>query len=204
MKKNRGLDLVIFTVLVIAGILLGRIISMNYQGKVKEEVKEILNRVIMIDVPPIDNEANYYLENNNYTNDYLTAIDISSGDYGIFEIKNNKVVAYAHGECQSVGNTKPGIYKIVETKSHLDYHDARYWNIVKLKEIHTDEEIYVSTPPYEIDDRPITLSDRDELNGVEITDEIMLTVYDNGSIGTVLLVIDGTKEEFLDGKNHQN
>lgn len=179
-------------------------ISNNWKHEVNKEVETILSRVIMVEVPEIDVEASYYLSKNEYKYKYLTAIDINDGTYGIYEVKNNDVVAYAHGKCVSVGNTKPGIYKIVETKSHLDYHDARYWNVVKLEEIHTGEELIVSTPPYEIADAPITPSDIDDLGGVEVGSESMLTVYDNGEDGIKLLVIDGNSGEYLDGKEHKN
>ena len=51
----------------------------------------------MMGVPPIDIEASLFLDNNVYTQPYLTAIDLSDGSYGIYEIKNNDVIAYAHG-----------------------------------------------------------------------------------------------------------
>ena len=148
----------------------------------------------MIDVPAIDNEVNTYLEENAYKNKYLTAIDLSDSTYGIYEVEDNKVVAYAHGKCVSVGDTKPGTYKIVETKSHYDYHDARYWNVVKLEEVDSGEELIVSTPPYEIADAPIDASDVDDLGGIEIGSESMLSVYDNGSDNTILIVINGKEK----------
>ena len=157
----------------------------------------------MIDVPAVDVEANLYLEKNNYREKYLTVIDLSDMTYGIYEIKNNDVVAYAHGKCISTGDVSIGTYKIVETKSHIDYHDARYWNVVKLEEIHTGDEIIVSTPAYVIAEAPIELSEVDDLGGIEIGSESMLSVYDNGDKGTILLVIDGERGEFVDGIGHR-
>ena len=98
---------------------------------------------------------------------------------------------------------KIGTYKIVETKSHLDYHNARYWNVVRLEEIHTGEELIVSTPAYEIAEAPINKSEVDDLGGVEIGSESMLSVYDNGDNGTILLVIDGEHSEYINGKEHK-
>ena len=167
------------------------------------KVEEVLNRVIMIDVPAVDVEASLYLGKNDYYEKYLTAIDLSDMTYGIYEIQNNDVVAYAHGKCISTGDVDVGIYKIVETKSHIDYHDARYWNVVKLEEIHTGEEIIVSTPAYVIAEAPIELSEVDDLGGIEIGSESMLSVYDNGDKNTILLVINGAQGEYVDGINHK-
>ena len=188
-------------------MLLGRMILQNWNKEVDNKVEAVLSKVIMIDVPMIDNEVNYYLGDNSYEKPYITAIDAGEGDYGIYEIKDNKVVAYAHGKCVRIGeDVKPGVYKIVGTKSHLDYHDERYWRVIRLEEIHTGHEIVVSTPGYEIAEAPVNLTqDPDNSigldNGVEIGSEIMLTVFDNGAVGTILVVIDG---ELLNGKNHTN
>lgn len=174
--------------------MLGRIIMNNWETQVDNKVDEVLSRVIMIDVPPIDEEVSLFLTKNKYRQKYLTAVDLSDLSYGIYEVKDNDVVAYAHGKCLSVGDTSVGTYTIVETKSHIDYHDARYWNVVRLEEVDTKEELIVSTPPYKIAEAPIELSEVDELGGIEIGSESMLSVYDNGSEGTLLLVIDSKGE----------
>lgn len=185
----------------IIGILLGRIIIENWKGEVKNKVDEVLSRVIMVEVPPMDVEASMWLENNEYREKYLTIIDLADNKFGIYEIKNNDVVAYAHGSCESVGDVKPGTYEIIKTKSHYDYHDVRYWDVVELKEKHTGETIYVSTPGYEIAEKPISLAEKDDLHNIQIRDEVMLTVYDNGDPGTVLLVIDSANDKMISGTN---
>jgi hypothetical protein len=86
----------------------------------------------------------------------------------------------------------------VNTKSHLDYHNARYWYVVELEEIHTKEKLTVSSPPYEIEDTPNLQSDVDDLNGVQIINDIMMTVFDNGSVGTILVVIDSDKDCYIE------
>ena len=182
----------------VVGILLGSIVARNVDREINTQVEKELNRVIMMGVPPIDIEASLFLDNNVYTQPYLTAIDLADGSYGIYEIKDNDVVAYAHGQCVSVGNAKVGTYKIVNTKSHLDYHNARYWYVVELEEIHTKEKLTVSSPPYEIDDTPNLQSDVDDLNGVQIINDIMMTVFDNGSVGTILVVIDSDKDCYIE------
>lgn len=182
----------------VVGILLGSIISRNVDKEINIQVEKELNRVIMMGVPPIDIESSLFLNNNVYTQPYLTAIDLADGSYGIYEIKDNDVVAYAHGHCVSVGDAKVGIYKIVNTKSHLDYHNARYWYVVELEEIHTGEKLTVSSPPYEIEDTPKLQSDVDDLNGVQINNEIMMTIFDNGSIGTILVVINSDQDFYIE------
>ena len=182
----------------VVGILLGSIVARNVDREINTQVEKELNRVIMMGVPPIDIEASLFLENNVYTQPYLTAIDLADGSYGIYEVKDNDVVAYAHGQCVSVGNAKVGTYKIVNTKSHLDYHNARYWYVVELEEIHTKEKLTVSSPPYEIEDTPNLQSDVDDLNGVQIINDIMMTVFDNGSIGTILVIIDSDKDYYIE------
>lgn len=173
----------------------------NWKGEVKNRVNEVLSRVIMVDVPPMDVEASMWLEDNIYREKYLTVIDLADSKFGIYEIKDNDVKAYAHGNCVSVGDVKPGTYEIVKTKSHYDYHDVRYWDVIELEEKHTKEKIYVSTPGYEIAEKPISLADKDDLHNVQIQDEVMLTVYDNGDLGTVLLVIDSANEKMISGSD---
>lgn len=187
----------------VVGILLGSIVARNVDREINTQVEKELNRVIMMGVPPIDIEASLFLDNNVYTQPYLTAIDLADGSYGIYEIKDNDVVAYAHGQCVSVGNAKVGTYKIIDTKSHLDYHNSRYWYVVELEEIHTKEKLRVSSPPYEIEDTPNLQSDVDDLNGIQIINDIMMTVFDNGSIGTILVVIDSDKDYYIEKtENH--
>lgn len=182
----------------VVGILLGSVVARNVDREINTQVEKELNRVIMMGVPPIDIEASLFLENNVYTQPYLTAIDLADGSYGIYEIKDNDVIAYAHGYCVSVGNAKVGTYKIVNTKSHLDYHNTRYWYVVELEEIHTKEKLTVSSPPYEIEDTPKLQSDTDDLNGVQIINDIMMTVFDNGSVGTILVIIDSNKDYYIE------
>lgn len=184
------LDFAIIIIGLILGMMMGRIIISNWKTQVNNKVDEVLSRVIMIDVPQIDKEVSLFLTENEYRQKYLTAIDLSDLSYGIYEIKDNDVTAYAHGKCLSVGDASVGTYKVIETKSHLDYHDARYWNVVRLEEIDTKEELIVSTPPYKIAEAPIDLSEVDELGGIEIGSESMLSVYDNGDKGILLLVVD--------------
>jgi hypothetical protein len=204
-QKDDGFKIMlIIAVLFLIGIIFGRIVRGYYNRGVQDEIEKVLNRVIMIDVPPIDKEVSLYLTKNEYRHKYLTAIDLSDMTYGIYEIEDNDVIAYAHGKCVSIGDTKIGTYKIVNTKSHYDYHDARYWDIVELEEIHTGDKLIVSTPPYEIADAPIEKSDVDDLGGVEIGSESMLSVYDNGDKNTILLVIDSKNDKYVDGINHND
>lgn len=205
MKKNNNLtSFFIMVICFIIGILLGKIIIENWKGEVKNKVDEVLSKVIMVDVPPMDIEASMWLEDNEYREKYLTIIDLADSKFGIYEIKDNDVKAYAHGNCVSVGDVKPGTYEIVKTKSHYDYHDVRYWDVVELKEKHTDEIIYVSTPGYEIDERPISLVEKDDLHDIQIQDDVMLTVYDNGDPGTVLLVIDSANDKMINGGSDEH
>jgi len=53
----------------------------------------------MLDVPIIDEEIGLFLANNEYNIKYLTAVDVATLDYGIYEVEENGVVAYAHGKC---------------------------------------------------------------------------------------------------------
>ena len=153
----------------------------------------------------IDKEVSLYLSKNDYNQKYMTAIDLADLSYGIYEIENNDVIAYAHGKCQNVGSIGPGTYKIVKIKSHLDYDGVRYWRVVELKEIHTGEEIIVSTPGYEIAEAPIKLSEKKtDLNNIEIGSEIMLSIYENSDPGTLLLVVDSENGELFDGKSHKD
>ena len=190
-KKNQWTSFILIVCLIV-GMLLGRIVSSYWNREVKKEVKEVLDRVVMIDVPAIDVAVSEYLFENEYEFKYLTAIDISTGQYGIYEIaKDNSVKAYAHGECVSTGDASPGIYEIQRTKSHVDYHDVRYWRVVELSEVDTDEELIVSSSGYEIDDAPIKkISDTGSFGNVMIDSDVMLTVYDNSMQGIILIVID--------------
>ena len=85
--KDTGIkDFLIFAVCMIVGILLGRILAGHWNQQVHNKVEEVLNRVIMIDVPAVDVEASLYLGKNDYHEKYLTAIDLSDMTYGIYEI----------------------------------------------------------------------------------------------------------------------
>ena len=190
MKKKTGFDLIIVISCLIVGMLLGRIIITNWRGEVNKEVEEVLSRVVMIDVPAIDGSVSGFLEDNKYNHKYLTAVDIATNDYGIYEIENNAVVAYAHGKCVDMGDAQPGFYEIVGTRSHIDYHDVRYWRVVDLEEKSSKNKLIVSSSGYEIADAPITKVEGKGLGNVQIDSEIMLTVYDNSEPGIVLIVID--------------
>jgi len=75
--------------------------------------------------------------------------------------------------------------------------------VVELEEVHTKEKLTVSSPPYEIEDIPKLQSDVDDLNGVQIINDIMMTVFDNGSVGTILVVIDSDKNFYIEKiENH--
>lgn len=198
MNGNKRNEITVFIMIscFIIGMLLGRIIITNWRGEVHKEVEEVLSRVVMIDVPAIDKSVNGFLEDNRYFHKYLTAIDIATNDYGIYEIKNNTVVAYAHGKCTDMGNAQPGFYEIVGTRSHIDYHNVRYWRVVDLEEKSNKNKLIVSSSGYEIADAPITRVDGNGLGNVQIDSEIMLTVYDNSEPGIVLIVIDsGVKKD---------
>ena len=98
------------------------------------------------------------------------------------------------------------MYEIEGTKSHIDYHDTRYWRVVDLrstKGVGTKDEgevtLSVSSSGYEIDDAPIVKKDSTGFGNVMIDSEIMLTVYDNSEPGIVLLVINSGDK---DGKNN--
>ena len=184
-------------------MLLGRIVLTNWQGEVNREVEKELSRVIMIDVPAIDGATNAFLKDNKYEHKYLTAIDINTKDYGIYEINENEVVAFAHGKCVSTGDAIPGFYEIEGTQSHIDYHNVRYWRIVKLREKSNKHELVVSSSGYEIDDAPINKVEDAEnsLGNVMIDSEIMLTVYDNSEPGIVLIIIDSGKMKVYTEEN---
>ena len=190
MSYKNTRDIFIFAICLIVGMLFGRIVITNWRGEVHKEVEEVLSRVIMIDVPAIDGSVNDFLNEEKYGHKYLTAIDINDNSYGIYEIKNNEVAAYAHGKCANVGEAKPGIYEIVNTKSHIDYHDVRYWRVVNLKERESGKDLIVSSSGYEIGDAPINKVESSDLGNVQIDSEVMLTVYDNSEAGIVLIVID--------------
>ncbi len=196
MKKKTGFDLIIIIGCLITGMLLGRMIITNWRGEVNKEVEEVLSRVVMIDVPAIDGSVSGFLEDNKYNHKYLTAVDIATNDYGIYEIENNAVVAYAHGKCVDMGDAQPGFYEIVGTRSHIDYHNVRYWRVVDLEEKSSKNKLIVSSSGYEIADAPITKVEGSGLGNVQIDSEIMLTVYDNSEPGIVLIVIDsGAKKD---------
>ena len=149
----------------------------------------------MIEVPPIDREVSKYLSDNKYDFKYITAIDLSNGMYGIYEVKKNEVKAYAHGKCTSVGEAAPGVYTIKERRDYLDYHDARYWRVVYLED-EKGEELIVSSSPYEINDKPllrIVGDNADDLGNVMIDGEVINTVYDNSVEGIVLIIVDSGK-----------
>ena len=194
-QKNSFNGILIFVGLMLIGMLLGRIINENYQKTVRKEIKEVLDRVIMIEVPPIDREISKYLNNNKYDFKYITAIDLSDGMYGIYEVKKNEVKAYAHGRCTSVGEAEPGVYTIKERKDYLDYHDARYWIVIFLED-ENGEELIVSSSPYEINDKPLLRiigDNADDLGNVMIDGGVINTVYDNGVEGIVLIIVDSGK-----------
>ena len=150
-----------------------------------------------------DKEVSLFLAHNTYNEKYLTAIDLADNGYGIYKIENNDVIAYAHGRCTSVGDAQPGTYKITKTKSHLDYEGVRYWRVVYLEEIHTKEQLIVSTPGYEIAEAPIKLSStKTDLGNIEINNEIMLSVYENSDEGTILLIVDSENGVLFDGTKH--
>ena len=196
MKKKTGFDLIIIIGCLITGMLLGRMIITNWRGEVNKEVEEVLSRVVMIDVPAIDGSVSGFLEDNKYNHKYLTAVDIATNDYGIYEIENNAVVAYAHGKCVDMGDAQPGFYEIVGTRSHIDYHNVRYWRVVDLEEKSSKNKLIVSSSGYEIADAPITKVEGSGLGNVQIDSEIMLTVYDNSEPGIILIVIDsGAKKD---------
>lgn len=200
MKSNKNGYYIIFLLCLAAGMLFGRMIQNKWNQDVDDRVEKIVNRVVMIDVPPIDVAVAEYLElGPNYPFKYLTAIDVADGDYGIYEIGNNdEVKAYAHGKCVSVGSAEPGLYEIAGTKSHVDYHDVRYWRVVdlvSLDDINQEKILTVSSSGYEIDDAPIVKKDSVGFGNVMIDSEVMLTVYDNSEPGIILIVIDSKEEE---------
>ena len=201
MNRNKKSEITFFIMIgcFIIGMLLGRIVISNWRGEVSKEVEEVLSKVVMIDVPAIDGSVSEFLDDNKYNYKYLTAIDIATSDYGIYEIENNTVVAYAHGKCVDMGNAQPGFYEIVGTRSHIDYHNVRYWRVVDLEEKNSKEKLIVSSSGYEIADAPITKIEGKGLGNVQIDSEIMLTVYDNSEPGIILIVINS--EELQNNEN---
>ena len=194
-QKSSFNGILIFVGLMLIGMLLGRIINENYQKTVRKEVKEVLDRVIMIEVPPIDREISKYLNNNKYDFKYITAIDLSDGMYGIYEVKKNEVKAYAHGKCTSVGEAEPGVYTIKERRDYLDSHDARYWRVIFLED-ENGEELIVSSSPYEINDKPLLKiigDNADDLGNVMIDGGVINTVYDNWIESIILIIVDSGK-----------
>ncbi len=171
-----------------------RMIILKWDASVENEVEEVLSRVEMLAVPQIDTAVAEYLEENTYDHKYLTAIDIGTADYGIYEIgqdvqKGSIVKAYAHGKCTDVGDVKPGIYYIINTLSHIDYNNVRYWRVVNLT-----DGVTVTTAGYEIADLPTTRVQSEGFGNIMIDSGIMLSVYDNSEPGIALIVI-GEKNE---------
>ena len=189
--KQDGIDFLILIVCFIIGILGGSAVSRHINREVNSEVREILSNVEMLDVPPIDNYVSDYLAETagNYQYKYITAIDISDLKYGIYEIKNDRVVAYAHGLCETTGDVQPGVYKIESTKSHIDVNNIRYWRVVELT-----EGVLVTSPGYKLANIPMDKIDDKGFGNVIISSDIMLTVYDNSEPGIVLIVIDSKGE----------
>lgn len=198
MNGNKRNEITFFIMIgcFVIGMLLGRIIISNWRGELHKEVEEALSRVVMIDVPAIDGSISGFLEDNKYNHKYLTAIDIATNDYGIYEIENNGVVAYAHGKCTDIGDAEPGFYEIVSTKSHIDYHNVRYWRVVDLEEKSSKKKLIVSSSGYEIDNAPVHKVEGTGLGNIQIDSEVMLTVYDNSEPGIVLIIINsGAKQD---------
>lgn len=194
-QKKSFNGILIFVGLMLIGMLFGRMVNEEYQKTIRKEVKQALDRVIMIEVPQIDREVGKYLSENKYDFKYITAIDLNDGMYGIYEVKRNEVKAYAHGKCTNVGEAQPGVYTIKDRRDYLDYHDARYWRVVYLED-EEGEELIVSSSPYEINDKPllrINGDNADDLGNVMIDGEVINTVYDNGVEGIVLIVVDSDK-----------
>ena len=190
--KQDGIDFLILIVCFLIGMLGGSAVSRHINREVNSEVREILSNVEMLDVPPIDNYVNDYLAETagNYQHKYITAIDISDLKYGIYEVKNDRVVAYAHGLCETTGKVQPGIYKIESTKSHIDVNNIRYWRVVELT-----EGVLVTSPGYKLANIPIDKVDDKGFGNVIISSDIMLTVYDNSEPGIVLIVIDSKGQQ---------
>ena len=189
--KQDGIDFLILIVCFIIGMLGGSAFSRHINREVNHEVKQILSNVEMLDVPPIDNAINNYLATTvgDYQHKYITAIDISDLKYGIYEIKNDRVVAYAHGLCETTGDVQPGVYKIESTKSHIDVNNIRYWRVVELT-----EGVLVTSPGYKMANIPVDKIDDKGFGNIIIDSDIMLTVYDNSEPGIVLIVIDSKGE----------
>lgn len=203
--KRKRYDLIFIAFFLIVGMLLGRMVIERYRTDVHDKVEEIISKVVMVDVPPVDRAIGKYLSENTYPYKYITAIDTFDNTYGIYEVKDNDVAAYAHGKCVSTGEAIPGVYEIEGTKSHIDYHDTRYWRVVDLRStdgIGTEDEgeitLSVSSSGYEIDDAPIVKKDSVGFGNIMIDSEVMLTVYDNSEPGIILIVIDSGEKN---GKN---
>lgn len=191
MKNRKKIDLITIIVCLILGLLSGSALIRKYTSDVEKEVKRELNKVVMIDVSYTDIAVEEFLDHNTYNYKYLTAIDLADKSYGIYEIDNNNVKSYAHGHCESVGKAAVGIYEIVDTQSHIDYHDIRYWRVVNLKERITQTSLVVTSSGYVIDDAPrdkAFVENNSGFGNVMIDSGIMLTVYDNSEPGIVLLV----------------
>ena len=187
MKSNRtGKDFLILFVFLVAGMLLGRIVMNNWNIEVDREVEEIISQVVMLDVPPIDNAVESFLdEHADYDKKYITAIDISDKMYGIYELDSRGGIrAYAHGKCLSTGDAKEGVYYIEKTISHIDVDDVRYWRVVDMT-----DDLVVTSGGYEIDDLPENKIETVGFGNVMIDSGIMLTVYDNSDPGIALIVI---------------
>ena len=104
-------------------------------------------------------------------------------------------MAYAHGQTLSTGDAKKGIYKIRETKSHVDVDGVRYWQPVYLDfwgaegTTKMDEELIVSSAGYQVGPLPEKKVGYEGFGNVMIESVAMLSVYDNSEPGIVLLVI---------------
>lgn len=197
MKQHDNIDLLIFIICFVIGVLGSSAVMRHVNREVKSEVKEILSNVEMLDVPPIDNCVGHYLaeSSGDYMHKYITAIDVGDQKYGIYEIQDNQVVAYAHGLCETTGDVEPGVYEIEDTKSHIDVGNVRYWRVVELT-----EGVMVTSPGYRMASAPIDKIDDEGFGNVIIDSDIMLTVYDNSEPGIVLLVIDSKEDK--DGEDN--
>ena len=191
-QQHDNIDLLIFIICFIIGVLGSSAIMRHVNREVHSEVKEILSNVEMLDVPPIDNCVGEYLAkcSGSYAHKYITAIDIGDQKYGIYQIQDNQVVAYAHGLCETTGDVKPGVYEIEDTESHIDVGNVRYWRVVELT-----DGVMVTSPGYKMANVPIEKIDDKGFGNVIIDNDIMLTVYDNSEPGIVLLVINSKENK---------
>lgn len=149
----------------------------------------------MLDVPPIDNAIESFLdEHADYDKKYITAIDISDKMYGIYELDSKRTIrAYAHGKCLSTGDATEGVYYIEKTISHIDVDDVRYWRVVDMT-----GDLVVTSGGYEIADLPENKIETVGFGNIMIDSGIMLTVYDNSEPGIALIVIDSQKGKAAD------